>query len=68
MNIPGLIGIIVMLIFMECFNMTMLELDRHTSILLERLVIAIEEQNCLQAEMNERLGAIQSILDTKHIR
>lgn len=67
MNIPGLIGIIVMLIFMECFNMTMLELDRHTSILLERLVIAIEEQNCLQQEMNERLSMIQNILDNYNL-
>ena len=47
--------------------MTMLELDRHTSILLERLVIAIEEQNCLQIEMNERLSAIQSILDNYNL-
>ena len=67
MNILGPIGITVMLTFMECFNMTMLELDRHTSILLERLVIAIEEQNCLQIEMNERLSAIQSILDNYNL-
>lgn len=47
--------------------MTMLELDRHTSILLERLVIAIEEQNCLQQEMNERLSMIQNILDNYNL-
>lgn len=38
--------------------MTMLDLDQHTTILLERLVIALEEQNRLQKETNEILGRI----------
>ena len=42
--------------------MPMLDLDQHTRNLLERLVIAIEDQNELQKETNEKLGKIMHII------
>ena len=43
--------------------MTMIDLDRHTRTLLERLVQALERQNELQEQTNQELYAIKNVLE-----
>lgn len=43
--------------------MTMLDLDRYTRTLLERLVQALEKQNELQEQTNQELYAIKNVLE-----
>lgn len=43
--------------------MTMLDLDRYTRTLLERLVQALERQNELQEQTNQELYAIKNVLE-----
>jgi hypothetical protein len=43
--------------------MTMIDLDRYTRTLLERLVQALERQNELQEQTNQDLYAIKNILE-----
>ena len=43
--------------------MTMLDLDRYTRTLLERLVQALERQNELQEQTNQELYVIKNVLE-----
>lgn len=43
--------------------MTMIDLDRYTRTLLERLVQALERQNELQEQTNQELYAIKNVLE-----